>query len=116
MENTRVIRERTRIRDCEKLLNPQLIVLKVVCLPLQTEHWGLPRWCSGKESACRSRRCKRHGFDPSVGKIPGVENGNPLGILAWKIPWTEEPGRLYSPWGGKESDLNEQLSTHIVVH
>ena len=20
-------------------------------------------------------------------------------ILAWEIPWTEEPGRLYSPWG-----------------
>ena len=20
-------------------------------------------------------------------------------ILAWKIPWTEEPSRLYSPWG-----------------
>ena len=24
-------------------------------------------------------------------------------ILAWRIPWTEEPGRLYSPWGRKES-------------
>ena len=23
--------------------------------------------------------------------------------LAWKIPWTEEPGG-YSPWGHKESD------------
>ena len=20
-------------------------------------------------------------------------------ILAWRIPWTEKPGRLYSPWG-----------------
>ena len=20
-------------------------------------------------------------------------------ILAWRIPWTEEHGRLYSPWG-----------------
>ena len=25
-------------------------------------------------------------------------------ILAWKIPWIEEPGRLHSPWGRKESD------------
>ena len=25
-------------------------------------------------------------------------------ILAWKIPWTEEPCRLHSPWGRKESD------------
>ena len=23
-------------------------------------------------------------------------------ILAWKIPWTKEPGRLESPWGLKE--------------
>ena len=22
-------------------------------------------------------------------------------ILAWEIPWTEEPGGLYSPWGRK---------------
>ena len=26
--------------------------------------------------------------------------------LAWKIPWTEEPGS-YSPWGHKESDTTE---------
>ena len=29
--------------------------------------------------------------------------------IAWKIPWTEEPGRLYSPWGSKESDMTERL-------
>ena len=28
-------------------------------------------------------------------------------ILAWKIPWTEEPGGLHSPWGHKESDTTE---------
>ena len=29
-------------------------------------------------------------------------------ILAWRIPWTEEPGRLHtSPWGHKESDITE---------
>ena len=27
-------------------------------------------------------------------------------ILAWEIPWTEEPGG-YSPWGHKESDTTE---------
>ena len=30
-------------------------------------------------------------------------------ILAWRIPWTEEPGG-YSPWGRKESNMTEQLS------
>ena len=28
-------------------------------------------------------------------------------ILAWRTPWTEEPGGLYSPWGHKESDTTE---------
>ena len=26
-------------------------------------------------------------------------------ILAWRIPWTEGPGGLYSPWGRRESDM-----------
>ena len=30
-------------------------------------------------------------------------------ILAWRIPWTEEPGG-YSPWGGKASDTTERLT------
>ena len=26
-------------------------------------------------------------------------------ILAWEILWTEEPGRLHSPWAKNESDM-----------
>ena len=33
-------------------------------------------------------------------------------ILAWKIPWTEEPGRLQSV-GRKESDMTEWLHFHF---
>ena len=28
-------------------------------------------------------------------------------ILAWRIPWTEQHGELYNPWGPKESDTTE---------
>ena len=50
-----------------------------------------------------------------MGSVPGLED--PLqkemtiysSILAWEIPWTEEPGRLQS-MGGKESDRTEQLN------
>ena len=35
-------------------------------------------------------------------------------ILARKIPWTEEPGELYNPWGCKESDTTEGLSHSCV--
>ena len=34
-------------------------------------------------------------------------------ILAWEIPWTEEPGGL-SPKGRKESDTAERLSTPLL--
>ena len=39
-------------------------------------------------------------------------------ILAWRIPWTEEPGGLqYSPWGRKESDTIERLThTHNIIY
>ena len=30
------------------------------------------------------------------GRSPGVGNDNPLHILAWTIPWIEEPGGLQS--------------------
>ena len=33
-------------------------------------------------------------------------------ILAWRIPWTEEPGRL-QPIGRKELDTTEQLSLKL---
>ena len=36
------------------------------------------------------------GLIPGLGRSPGGRNGDPLKILAWKIPWTEEPGRLLS--------------------
>ena len=34
-------------------------------------------------------------------------------ILAWRIPWTEEPGRLLS-MGSQESDMTEQLLLHFT--
>ena len=45
--------------------------------------------------------CGRPGFDPWVGKIP------------WRKKWLPTPVFLpgeFSPWGGKESDMTEQLS------
>ena len=34
--------------------------------------------------------------------------------LAWRIPWTEEPGS-YCPWGRKESDTTEQLTLPLPI-
>ena len=42
----------------------------------------------------------------SLGQEDPLEKGmvTHFSILAWRSPWTEEPGRLYSPWGHKELD------------
>ena len=32
------------------------------------------------------------------------EMANHSSILTWEIPWTQEPGRLYSPWVPKDLD------------
>ena len=48
-------------------------------------------WLSGKESACR---CRRHRFNPELGRSSGRGNDNPLQCSFWKTPWTKEPGRL----------------------
>ena len=36
------------------------------------------------------------GLIPGLGRSPGEGHGNPLQYLAWRIPWTEEPGGLQS--------------------
>ena len=35
-------------------------------------------------------------------------------ILAWKIPWTEEPGKLES-MGSKESDMTERPRLSLLL-
>ena len=37
-------------------------------------------------------------------------------ILAWEIPWTEEPGGLHIPWDGKDLNTTKRLSTHTHHH
>jgi len=55
-------------------------------------------------------------FDPWVGKIP-LEKGMATysSILAWKIPWTEEPGGLQSMGSQKVSSCSIKISdvSHI---
>ena len=55
---------------------------------------GFPGGASGKETTCR---CRRHtgdvGLIPGL-KIPGGGMATRASILAWRVPWTEEPVEL----------------------
>ena len=56
-----------------------------------------PGRASGKEATCQCTRHKRCGFDLWVVQIPWRRAWQPTAvILAWRIPWIEEPSRLQS--------------------
>ena len=52
---------------------------------------------SGKESACSSEDM---GSTPGLVRSPGEKMATHSSILAWEMPWTEEPGG-YSLWSRK---------------
>ena len=41
------------------------------------------------------------------------ERATPFSILAWEIPWTEEPGGLWS-MGSQESDVTEHGLSYVI--
>ena len=58
------------------------------------QHFGEPAFlggASGKEPTCQRRKHKRCGFDPCEDPLE-EEMATHSSILAWRIPWTEEPG------------------------
>ena len=52
---------------------------------------GFPCGSIGKESACNAGDLVSH---PRLGRYPGEGMATHSSILAWRIPWTEESGRL----------------------
>ena len=66
-----------------------------ICLPMQ---------------GMQERQARSLGWEDPLGK----EMETYSSILAWRIPWTEEPGGL-QPCGHKELDTTEQLSTDAQI-
>ena len=54
---------------------------------------GFPGGSDSKESACNAGDS---GSIPGSGRFPGVGMATHSSILAWRSPWTEEPGGLQS--------------------
>ena len=60
----------------------------------QSVHWGFPCGNSGKESSSQCRRLRRCGLIPGWEDPLEEETATRSSILAWGIPWAEEPGGL----------------------
>ena len=70
--------------------------------------WKLPKWFSGKESACQYTG---HDSIPGLGTSPGEGNGNPF-----QCSWLGNPMAKGAVWAAvcgvtKESDTTYQLKT-----
>ena len=81
--------------------------LHFIC-PKLTQLLGLPRWCSGKESTCQSRR---HEFDPWVRKILWRRNCQPTPVFLSGKFHGQRSLAGYRPRDCKESNTIERLST-----
>ena len=70
---------------------------------------GFPGASDGKESACN---VGDQGSIPGLGRSLGGGHGNPLQYSCLKNPHGQGSLAGYSPWGHKELDTTERLSTH----
>ena len=69
---------------------------------------GFPGGLDGKESAYNAGDL---GSIPGLGRSPGGGHGNPLQYSCLENSRGQRSLAGYSPWGCKESDMTEQLST-----
>ena len=78
---------------------------KAVSIAIST---GLLQRLRGKESACNAGDAGNEGLIPALGRRPGGESvATHSSILAWRIPWTEETGRLHTAHRVTELDATE---------
>ena len=82
-----------------------------------TEHayiLGFPGGSVAQNPPASAGRCRKLGFDIWVGTI--LLNGNPFQSAF--LPGESHGQRSlagYNPWGRKESDTTDQLSTHVYI-
>ena len=55
------------------------------------------------------------GLIPGSGRSPGAGNGNPLQYSCLENPHGQRSLVGYNPWGCKELDVTERLSTHTHI-
>ena len=91
------------IRNAVIILGRSKLCVKIKLLHIlrRVRYWvRLLKQCSVKESTCQCRKqtFRDTGLIPESGSFPGGRNATQASILARRIPWTEEPGRLQSVW------------------
>ena len=107
----------SKIWDCQCHCHESTVLDPQKELMHNSPSYGLPRWCSAKESACQCKRLRRVGFDPWAGKIsPDLEEEVATHPIAVFLPEKSHGQRSlagYSPGGHKESDMTAFTHIHL---
>ena len=74
---------------------------------------AFPGGSDGKESTCNVGEL---GSIPGLGGSLGGGHGNPLQYSCLENPHEQRSPAGYSPWGHKESDMTEWLSTNELIY
>ena len=80
-------------------INEEVNILMVLLITLNS--LGLPRWISGKESACQCRSLRRCGFDPWVRNILWRREWQSTLVFLPEKSHGQRSLVGYSPWGRK---------------
>ena len=80
---------------------------------IPTAWLGHPRGPRGKEFAASDGEA---GSIPGSGRPPGGGHGQHPSILAWRVPWTEEPGGLQSMRSNWGRHNRATKHTHAAGH
>ena len=81
-------------------------------IEIETNLLGFPGGTVVKNPPANAGDARDTGSVPGWRKSPGVRKVTHPNILAWKIPWTEEPGRLHRV-AKSQTQLSNYLSTFI---
>ena len=89
------------------------------CLPLVLRMYHTLSWAFLVDQMVKNLHAMWETWVPSLGQEDSLAKGKAThsSILAWKIPWTEEPGGLQSMWVTKNHmDMTAWLSTHALLY
>ena len=92
-----VVKSRTRLSDWTELIWTDV-------------RKGSPGGSDGKETTCNAGDL---GLIPGWGRSSGGRHDNPLQYSCLENPHGQGSPAGYSPWGRKELDMTERLSTHM---
>ena len=76
----------------------------------------LPRWLSGKESAYKAGSIRDAGSISGSGRSLEEGMATHSSILAWRIPWTEEPGGLQSMGSQNQTQLSTSTKHNMTYY